>query len=94
METAELPIWSNNFRIDRDMARQTGCRRRRLLHLAKQALVERWVVDAAFHQRSQAGFAAGREGDAAAASDLLGGAADVAAEHRPAVEERLLDHHR
>jgi hypothetical protein len=60
-----------------------------LLHLVNQALVHRWIVDAASHQRCQAGFAAGRKGDAATVRDLLG-----AAEHRPAVEERLLDHYR
>jgi hypothetical protein len=36
------------------MARQAGCGRLRLFHLAKQSLLKRRVTDAAFHQRSEA----------------------------------------
>jgi hypothetical protein len=36
------------------MARQAGCDRLRLFHLAKQSLVKHRVTDASFHQRSEA----------------------------------------
>lgn len=76
------------------MLNQATRGRCRLFHLPEQTLVESHVADTALHQRCQAGFTASRKSDATTACDLLGGAADVAAQHRSAIEERLLDHHR